>query len=254
MVKSPATLIRRTWAALATVAVLASCGAPDVLAPASEEPFFYLVLNARSLSQFSSGEPTQHALLLTTGSPLDAPEYRQADRFEMHRSGQTAGFDWRRYSEAKGTAGGMDAVQLLYANYYLPLESTSDGLGVDSLVSGETYEIAITSGDRSISGKATIPAAFNARVAASGDVRYIVWPRVRGAGGYDLSFSDGTTLLQRDTVFRLSPAEGHSGAVVIRAADENLYSYLAEPNRARAGIVGAYGVFGGVSVATVVLP
>jgi hypothetical protein len=250
-VKPVGTLRRVVGIAVLGLSVPTSCDTSDLLVPVSDEPFFYLVLNERSLSEYS-GEFTQHALLLTTGSPLESPDYRIAERFEMRRLTDGASFDWQPYAEARGQTGTKDAISLQGANYHLPLVSTPRGLGVDSLAPGERYEIEIASRGHLIRGKTTIPAAFVARFVAVGEAMHVIWPQVQGAVGYSLTFSSGTVVLQQDTTFRPESTD-RGGTLVIRALDENLYRYMAERDLSRSGITGSYGVIGASSASMITI-
>jgi|GEM_PF-1943965 len=231
------------------------CGEQGVLVPDTQEPFFYLVLNQRSASTYQGIHWTgQQALLTTTGSPVEPPRYRTAREFTMWRASDGARFGWRRYPQLVSEPGTSSQLTLLYANYFLPDSAGPEGLlGARDLRPGQTYEIVVTLENEVIRGRTTIPAEFTASLRESGDHRSVVWPRVQGAGGYQISLSSGATLLQTDTTLAVPRDIAGGGSVLIQALDPNLYRYVSEKNTARSGIDAGFGVFGAVTFARVVL-
>lgn len=246
----------KTGARLAlTVALLSgACAWDEPLVPASEEPFVYLVLNLRPVSRYdSSWEPRQLALLLTVGSPLEAMEYRSAQRFEMRRASDGARFDWRAYPILESTTGLEEKFDLGYANYYLPDSATVAGLGAADLRSGETYELEIETEGVVIRGRVMIPAAFNATVEVRDGKRIVSWPHVAGAGGYIVGAYPYSREAQRDT-FYVVPADSPPGHLGIVAVDPNLYRFMTDENLGRSGIDAGFGVIGAISSTSVQLP
>ena len=125
---------RRAVAALGGLLLLtAGCGTADIIAPESDEPFLFLVLNWRTLSHYDLDSFTQHALLVTAGSPSELPLYRSAQRFEMRRASDGAPFDWRAHTRLYPEAGRIDFVELNSGNYYLPEKSSGNGLAYEDL-------------------------------------------------------------------------------------------------------------------------
>ncbi len=231
----------------AMTVLVGACNEGDVLVPQSDEPFLYLVLNQIATSFYQPLEWSgQQALLLTSGSPLEPPHYRTAERFEMRRASDGARFDWRTHRGLIDEPGTLSGFQMLYANYYLPQTASADGLGKEDLQPGETYELFIQTEGVVIRGTVTIPEAFSATVLNLDGQRTVVWPRVRGAAGYSVSLSTGQIELQTDTVFAL-PADANS--IVIRALDPHLYRYTVDDRVGRAGIDNGFGVFGAMSLA-----
>ncbi|HEY8469722.1 MAG TPA: hypothetical protein VIL18_08770 [Longimicrobiales bacterium] len=253
-------MVRRHWsagrravaAALGLVALTVGCRADDIVVPESDEPFLFLVLNWRTLSNYDLETFSQHALLITAGSPDESPRYRSAQRFEMRRASDGALFDWRAhtrlYPEASGS---IDFIELNWANYYLPQESSGNGLAYRDLEPGETYELEIETEGVVLRGRATIPESFTVSILVQDGRRIAVWPRVRGAGGYIVGVEGE---LQPDTTYVI-PADVPAGALLqVRALDENLYRYLADDRVGRSGIDRGYGVFGAVVFAETTVP
>lgn len=237
-----APFVRVVFAAL----LLAACGeAPTV--PESEEPMLHLVLNQRTLSHHSDYFG-QHALLLTSGSPLESPRYRRAERFEMRRASDGRRFDWRAYSNLPDTPGTVSGISMAAANYYLVEESSAVGLGAADLRSGERYELGVETGGRTVRGSVLIPAPFAASVERRDGRTLATWPTVTGAAGYLITASDGSHSLQVNTRFVVPAGVARGGSLTVQALDPNLYRYMSERRTGRAGIEGAFGVLGAVSM------
>jgi hypothetical protein len=140
------------------------------------------------------------------------------------------------------------------ANYYLPEESSGNGLAYRDLEPGETYELEIETEGVVLRGRATIPESLAVSVLVQGSHRIAVWPRVRGAGGYIVVADPYPGELQADTTYVI-PADVPAGALLqVRALDENLYRYLADERVGRSGIDRGYGVFGAVVFADALVP
>lgn len=246
---------RAVAAALGLVALTAGCRADDIVVPESDEPFLFLVLNWRTLSNYDLETFSQHALLVTAGSPGELPRYRSAQRFEMRRASDGALFDWRAHTRLYPEAGGsIDFIELNWANYYLPETSSGNGLAYEDLEPGETYELEIETEGVVLRGRATIPESFTVSVVVQGGHRIAVRPRVRGAGGYIVGVDTHGDEPQADTTY-LIPANVPAGArLEVRAVDENLYRYLSDDRVGRSGIDHGYGVFGAVVIAGATVP
>ncbi len=252
MVRHRSSAARRAVAALGGLLLLtAGCGTADIIAPESDEQFLFLVLNWRTLSHYDLDSLTQHALLVTAGSPSELPLYRSAQRFEMRRASDGAPFDWRAHTRLYPEAGRIDFVELNSGNYYLPEKSSGNGLVYEDLEPGETYELEIETEGVVLRGRATIPESFTVSILVQGSHRIAVWPRVRGAGGYIVG---GEGEVQADTTYVI-PADVPAGTrLQVRAVDENLYRYLADERVGRSGIDRGYGVFGAVVFADALVP
>jgi hypothetical protein len=239
---------RALAALLAGSVAVSGCQGDEILAPMSEEPFLYLVLNERSVDRSSvEGQVGQHALLLTTGVATEPPHYRLAERFEMRRASDGTSFAWRSQRTPHGEVGSYPGVALDFWNFHLP-DTAAVGLGAEDLQPGGTYELWIETQGEVIRGRATIPAEFTASVVERGDGRRIaVWPRVSGAAGYRVELSNGDVLVQSDTSYVIPGEVLKGGAIEIDALDPNLFRYLAEGQTARAGIDDGYGVFGAIT-------
>src|SRR5690606_35599690 len=112
---------------------------------------------------------------------------------------------------------------------------------------GESYEVAIESGGVRIEGSATVPGPFQIVIQSDATGRYAIWQRSAGAAGYLVSESGNQQPLQTDTTYRLTDP---AGAVTVTALDANAYQSMLDSQLERAGITGAYGVFGGMTTRT----
>src|SRR5690606_18014442 len=108
--------------------------------------------------------------------PIESPRYRSAERFEMWRASDGAAFDWRVYPNLVDEPGTSDAVDLMMANWYLPEESSGDGLAYRDLEPGETYELEIETEGVVLRGRATMPESFTVTVLVRDGHRIAVWP------------------------------------------------------------------------------
>lgn len=225
------------------------CDGSKIVVPTSEEPFLYLVLNEKTVDRSSpAGRVGQHALLLTTGAATGSPRYRTAERFEMRRASDGAGFAWRKERVPNGEPGSFPGVSLDFWNFHLPGDAR---LGADALAPGESYELLIESGGEVIRGRVTVPGEFTASTFERNGRRVAVWPRVAGAAGYRIEVGDGKVVVQRDTSYVIPDDVLEGGTLDIEALDPNLFTYVADNRTARAGIDRGYGVFGAMTAARI---
>lgn len=237
-------------ALLAASVGLSGCQGDEILVPISDEPFLYLVLNEKSIDRGSpEGRVGQHALLLTPGPATESPRYRLAERFEMRRVSDGAGFAWRKERVPHEEVGSYPGVALERWNFHLPDTTSGPRLGAEALEPGETYELWIETRGEVIHGRVTIPGEFTASTIERNGRRVAVWPQVPGAAGYRIELSNGDVLVQPDTSYVIPEEVLSGGAIDIEALDPNLFLYMAEDRTARAGIDTGYGVFGAITVA-----
>lgn len=241
---------RGRWAALLLAGMAAGgCEGSEIVVPTSEEPFLYLVLNERTVDRSTpAGRVGQHALLLTTGAATESPRYRTAERFDMRRASDGAGFAWRKENVPNGDPGSLPGVSLEYWNFHLPRDAR---LGADALAPGESYELLVESGGEVIRGRVTVPEEFTASTFERDGRRIAVWPRVAGAAGYRIEAADGRVVVQRDTSYVIPDEAIEGGTLDIEALDPNLFTYVADNRTARAGIDRGYGVFGAMTAARI---
>lgn len=246
--------IRALVLALAVVAGMA-CAGDTVVVPESDAPFFYLVLNFRTISTYAGLDgPHQLALLLTTGPVLEPSPYRTAERFDMRRVSDGARFDWREYADLIAEPGTSSSVHLLEANYHLPDASGPYGLGADSIRPGETYTIEIETEGVTLRGEATVPEDFTVSVVVRDGRRVAEWPRVKGAAGYFVGAGTEFAEPQTDTFYVIRDDIRAGEKVRVTALDANLFRYSSDDELDRAGIDAGFGVFGAVSSATATVP
>jgi hypothetical protein len=163
----------------------------------------------------------------------------------MRRIRDGAVFGWR----SKGACFPIGAAEHLdvynHSNYFLPETVGPDSAGALALSAGDEYQLTIETEGAVLQGRATIPEEFSIAITDAQGTRKLVWPRVRGAGGYSVRvIADGNAsqpVLQTDTTFWLNVSRGHA---IVTALDDNLFAYQIDKQRKRAGIEPGFGVFG----------
>jgi hypothetical protein len=191
-----------------------------------------------------TSDRTQYAAVLTTRTPLESP-CRSVQRFDMHASGDSMPFGWRLAGECfTGPTSALD--QFTDSCCHLPEVVGPDSLGAVDLIHGETYLIEIETEGRVVRGRATLPADFQVVLVQRDGQRWLAWPRVAGAGGYQVRLSGGGSRLLSDTTLLVEPSGSVSGFV--SAIDENLFRYVADEELTSSGVEGAFGVFGAVTI------
>ncbi|HEU5175028.1 MAG TPA: hypothetical protein VFT96_09760 [Gemmatimonadaceae bacterium] len=224
-------------------ALITGCEATPIVVPDSQEPFVYLVLDPTARDRVVTNDRTQYAAVLTTRTPLQSP-CRSVQRFDMHASGETMPFGWRIAGECfTGPTSILD--QFTDSCCHLPEVAGTDSLGAVDLEYGETYLIEIETEGRVVRGRATLPADFQVVLVQRNGQRWLTWPRVVGAGGYQVRLSGGETRFLSDTMLLVAHSDGVAGFV--SAFDDNLYRYVTDEELTSSGVEGAFGVFGAVT-------
>lgn len=240
--------LRPLFLAAALAVAMAGCGS-EITPPDRDDPFLYLVLNQVVRG---TGTPTQTAFLLRTGSPTES-EYLRADSFRMVRESDGAVFDWDRRGLVGPVVGpapvGYSEADLIDGNYVMADSATGDGLGYQELEGGRAYVLRVEIDGSVIRGRTVVPGSFEVRLQTDRQRRKASWPRVPGAAGYGIRTSLGGRLeLQTDTSHILDPEMGRGDWLAVYALDSNLFSYLADDQRGRAGIDQGFGVFGALQL------
>ena len=234
-----------TAAALTT---LGACHAETPFVVRTDAPMVYLILTPDALN---SAIPELRALVANTATPVSV-EYLTAARFTMHRRSDGASFDWHAVPP-------IGTFNPFGGNYALAEAASTAGLGRSDLAAGERYTLEIVVGDRVITGEATIPERPRPRILALTDgSRMVVWPKIAAAAAYAVEVTTDAGHLQTtaDTFYLLHddfPTDAES-QIVITAMDSNWVRYRSDSTAMSAGLAGAYGVFGGMSRATLPLP
>lgn len=233
----------RTCGVLAISPILAGCETSGIVVPDSEEPFVYIVLDPIVADRVVSSDRTQYAVVLTTRTPLQSP-CRSVQRFAMHASGHAVPFGWRIAGECfNGPSSVLD--QFTDACCSLPEMVGVDSLGAVDLERGKTYTIEIETEGRVVRGRATIPADFQVTLIERNGQRWLAWPQVAGAGGYQVHVTGSATRLVSDTTVLVEPSGSVTGWV--SAFDDNLFQYVSDEELTSSGVEGAFGVFGAVT-------
>lgn len=242
---------------LGLLLALSACEPSAPLARRTSEPILTLVLTPDTLVPPDSQIT---ALLATTGTPLLA-EYRVAEQFRMTRVRDGAMFDWRLLPTRKGPPELLRGSVPFGGNYGLAEEPRSGLLGRRDLLPGDSYELDVASGGRIIRGAVTIPARPQLVLIATSGTRRVLWPRVPGAELYVLSIETDVlgSVTTRDTQYVLREDREPSGPaspafVRVTALDPNWARFMSDSSITSAGVTGAYGVFGAVTTASIMIP
>lgn len=255
------TKLKRKVAALAVLLSVAACANADDLLGYSSDAALYLVLTRQVSTSEDSRDSSLYALLVTTGSPV-ASEYRNAESFQLTRASDGAVYGWRaigRSGTLRNVTGGVLLTE--QANFELPWNSSSLGLGRVDLAEGASYELMIVSGDRTINGSTFLPETPNLELRREQAGTSVHWSRSTGAAAYFVIVDTDSpgAIVTLDTSYSLlfnRPEETRPAPAKIRiiAMDSNLYRYVTDTTITRAGLEGALGVFGGASSNEAILP
>lgn len=255
------TTSRRPCAAWLGVAlVIAGCDAAGPMPEFDQTPTLALLITPVPQLRFGTSSQSDSglfAMLVTTGTPVQSP-YLHADRFEMRRAGDGALFGWRSVDTPTEAVDAFGFSAL--GNYFLPRGESIAGLGSDSIVEGGVYELVIQAGQHQIVGRTRVPGRVEfVREPTDGDT-IVRWRRTPGAARY--AFEGGFISLRpiEDTMIVVRPYPAIPGLpeeglpIRVIALDSNYARFRSEDRGGRAGITGAWGVFGSYSWAEVTLP
>jgi hypothetical protein len=255
----PRELLVRLGAAL----VCAGCDAAGPMPPFDETPTIgVLITRGPPPRTFGFGSsPADSGLyghLLVTGTPIQSP-YLRAERFEMRRLSDGARFAWRAIDPPRDVVPTVGPDEI--GNYFLPRSSSAAGLGSDSIAEGELYELVAEAGAHRITGRTRVPGKIEfVREPADGD-SIVRWRRTPGAAAYLVNLfpilmkpADDTLIV----IYRSPPLPGQPPLppLVVRvfALDSNYAAFAGDVRVDRAGVTGAWGVFGSFAWADVELP
>jgi hypothetical protein len=252
------TLVTRWTVGMALVlATLHGCSSSDsLMPPVNEEPFLFLLVAPTPATRGGVVEDsTVYALLLTTGTPLQSTP-RTAERFTMTRSRDAAAFAWGASSvDPRDFFPSYRGVSMHRGgNYALAERAAAPMAGRTDLRALDTLTLGITTLGREIRGTTVIPAAPVMSLGRDGTRDVVHWPRSAGAAGYQITGYGTFPFITADTLFVLFELEVEPGApplaLHVTALDTNAYRYLSDSTVSRAGLTGAYGVFGAINGAS----
>lgn len=235
--------LRLAAAFLTLVATLLACDPEAPLVRRTDEPVVVVVLSREPVTPFD----TMLGALLATAATPARHEYRAASRFEMRRAADGARLDWRDASTLPARPPSYDP-RFGGANWFIASPPAAGMLGRYDLTPGR-YDLEIESEGRVITGSAVVPEAPRPLVVSRDGQWVVEWPRASGAAIYYVwnpftgDLSSGFT---RDTLLVLAPDTARTAvdSLVVLAYDENWAAYMLDRAATRAGLQGAYGVFG----------
>ena len=256
--------VRAARGALSLVAIVVAtaCEAAAPVPDFDETPTLALLITPNPEPPCCGERPDTglYAALVTTGSPLRTP-YVQADRFEMRRLSDGARFGWRPVDPPVEVIGAIGAFGST-GNYFLPQRSDGSGLGTDSIAPGEVYQIVVEVGAHRVVGRTRVPGPVEfVREPTDGDT-IVRWRRVPGAATYTVGgqffLTEVLPITDTSFVFRQFAALPDQPlppmTVRIFALDTNYAAFTGDVRAGRAGITGAWGVFGSYTWAETQLP
>ena len=229
------------------------CGTDILSAAFRPHPFVYLVVSPGGIPQRGrlDTDPAMRSLLLTIENPGIA-RYRTAELFRVRRASDGVALPLTETRSAEPSFQ-FDGVNLVDANFVLPSAA--------QLNPGDEILLEIATQGLNITGSTRVPSRPTPRLVTIGARRFVVFGPTAGAAGYILS-SDTEAwgeLVVRDTIIELrfnreAGAIPSSPEIRVTAIDTNLFSYLRDTTVSRAGLDGAYGVFGSAASARLPLP
>ena len=235
-----------------------ACDATVAIPDFDETPTIALTIVARATAPLYVGAPGDSGLfatLVTTGTPVHSP-YLRAERFEMTRVSDGARFAWRAVdTETDGVGIGGAAT----GNYFLPRSGGTAGLGSDSIVEGELYELVVEAGPHRIIGRTRVPGKIEFVREAADDDTIVRWRRTPGAAQYLVAAEYIASISQlEDTMLVVRwpepfPDDPLPRRIVVIALDTNQAAFR-DTRVERAGITGGWGVFGSLTAGQIAFP
>jgi hypothetical protein len=226
----------------------------------SPEPALYLVLTRPDPGQ-STPDSSLYGLLVTAGSPI-ASTYRNPESLTLTRQSDGLTYGWGSLARSGPVPRMNNGVTLsAEGNLQLPWDASVLGAGRESLTEGETYQLQLVTGGRTVTGTTRIPALPVISIRSDPSGSSVHWSKATHAAAYYVivDTDDPPAFVTTDTSFvplfnrpldqRPSPAR-----VRVIAMDANLAAFVSDTTLSSSGLVGALGVFGGSSRASAELP
>lgn len=123
------------------------------------------------------------AMVLDVLMPYDI-RYREVDDFRMTRRRDGAAFEW--VESVRGTRSAYSSYIASPPNWRLPWRGAGSALGLRDVVPGDTLDIVIATGRRSLVATLVVPGLPRLSVATEGGVDVARWQRVPGAAFYEV--------------------------------------------------------------------
>jgi hypothetical protein len=147
------------------------------------------------------------------------------------------------------------------ANYFLPNDSTVDGLGRKQLRELLTYTLMIESDGVAVTGTTTIPAKPFLRLVVLNGTLVVTWAVVPGASSYyvESDTEDAPGFISTDTLYALRYSREPSTIPTnpefrIIALDANATRFFLDGSIPRSGIDNGFGLYGSATSGRLALP
>lgn len=143
--------------------------------------------------------------------------YRKVDEIRMTRRGDGAAFDWE-----ERIPGRKSAVSNTFSsepNWVLRWTGTGGRLGLRDVQPGDTFDLAIETGSRTIVSSVVVPGVPVLTFGEANGVDMVHWRRVRGAVFYEVfaPSESNEMIYTSDSSLVINNTQGHSSASVVTA-------------------------------------
>lgn len=250
---------RRVLSAFLAMALLSACERTPTLVRAQRDVTVYAVISPSGTA--SPADSGLYALVALQEGPFDG-RYLTATSFSMERVSDGGAFAWQWV----GREGSLPATinngfSMGDGNYRLALSAAPGSLARNDLQPGDSVALTITLSDRVVVGRIRVPSLPTPTLLTAGDSVVAVWPRDAHAGVYLVESESENRFFsfQSDTSVRLAldrPADQRPATIYLRvfALDSAYTRYLQNLSLTSAGLSGALGLFGAVTVDSVEIP
>lgn len=242
--------------ALLLLCLAAACEQAPTLVRARSAVAVYAVLSANT--QTSATDSAIYALVARQDGPFTG-SYLTAESFAMQRIGDARPLAWQwtgREGELPQSAG--NGFVPSDGNYRLMATAPVDSVTHWTLLPGDSVALTVTLGDRIVRGRTRLPLLPTPSIVVEGDSVVAYWPHDPHVGAYWIETDTESAFprFQSDTSLRLRldrdpwnrPAEPY---IRVFALDSALARFVRDPLLRSAGLTGADGVFGAVSLDSV---
>jgi hypothetical protein len=208
-------LARATVGAALLLLTVACADSPTQVGMNGPAAFVSLTLRHENGVLDSAGA-SGSAMILDYLMPYDV-RYREVSDFRMTRRGDGAAFDWE-----ERIPGRKSAVSNTFSsepNWVLRWTGTGGRLGLRDVQPGDTFDLAIETGSRTIVSSVVVPGVPVLTFGEANGVDMVHWRRVRGAVFYEVfaPSESNEIIYTSDSSLVINNTQGHSSASVVTA-------------------------------------